>query len=132
MDHLRSTKNFTLQHLRFLVIDEADRLLSQNFNDWLKVLIAHIESKEGLQDALDTSTGSIDEGEEKDVDMPLETDALAPQLVDCCFPLLEESISSSILTSSVSGYILHPSVQHTSMLSLWTICRPRNSCSQLL
>lgn len=70
MDHLKATRNFTLQHLRFLVrsastifrgqcitdftilqvIDEADRLLSQNFNDWLKVLNERIQSEETPDD----------------------------------------------------------------------------------
>lgn len=41
VDHISSTRNFTLQHLRFLVIDEADRLLNQSYHDWLtKVLQA--------------------------------------------------------------------------------------------
>lgn len=58
IDHLNGTPNFSLQHLRFLVgrsahllasviekhvqvIDEADRLLAQSFQDWLaQVLIA--------------------------------------------------------------------------------------------
>jgi ATP-dependent RNA helicase DDX51/DBP6 len=31
IDHILSTPNFTLQHLRFLVIDEADRLLNAVF-----------------------------------------------------------------------------------------------------
>ncbi|KAK2460978.1 hypothetical protein APHAL10511_007448 [Amanita phalloides] len=35
IDHLNGTSNFSLQHLRFLVIDEADRLLAQSFQDWL-------------------------------------------------------------------------------------------------
>ncbi|ORX97486.1 DEAD-domain-containing protein [Basidiobolus meristosporus CBS 931.73] len=35
IDHLTSTPNFTLQHLRYLVIDEADRLLNQSYQDWL-------------------------------------------------------------------------------------------------
>lgn len=35
MDHLNGTPNFSLQHLRFLVIDEADRLLAQSFQGWL-------------------------------------------------------------------------------------------------
>jgi ATP-dependent RNA helicase DDX51/DBP6 len=43
MDHLTSTPNFTLQHLRFLVIDEADRLLNQSFQNWLAQVIAHIQ-----------------------------------------------------------------------------------------
>lgn len=41
MDHLTSTPNFTLQHLRFLVIDEADRLLTQSFQNWLAQVLAH-------------------------------------------------------------------------------------------
>ncbi|RCH91966.1 ATP-dependent RNA helicase dbp6 [Rhizopus stolonifer] len=41
IDHLNSTPNFTLQHVRFLVVDEADRLLNQSFNDWLnRILLA--------------------------------------------------------------------------------------------
>ncbi|KAI0035414.1 P-loop containing nucleoside triphosphate hydrolase protein [Vararia minispora EC-137] len=40
MDHLHATPNFTLQHLRFLVIDEADRLLAQSFQDWLAQVLA--------------------------------------------------------------------------------------------
>ena len=41
MDHLNGTPNFSLQHLRFLVIDEADRLLAQSFQGWLtRVLLA--------------------------------------------------------------------------------------------
>ncbi|KAJ3295310.1 ATP-dependent RNA helicase dbp6, partial [Borealophlyctis nickersoniae] len=35
MDHLNGTEGFTLRHLRFLVIDEADRLLNQSYQDWL-------------------------------------------------------------------------------------------------
>ncbi|KAG8903638.1 ATP-dependent RNA helicase dbp6 [Tulasnella sp. 403] len=35
VDHITSTPNFTLQHLRFLVIDEADRLISGSFQSWL-------------------------------------------------------------------------------------------------
>ncbi|RDB26213.1 ATP-dependent RNA helicase dbp6 [Hypsizygus marmoreus] len=40
MDHLHGTPNFSLQHLRFLVIDEADRLLAQSFQDWLIQVLA--------------------------------------------------------------------------------------------
>ena len=41
VDHLSSTRNFTLHHVRFLVIDEADRLLDQSYHGWLgKVLKA--------------------------------------------------------------------------------------------
>ncbi|CAL1716551.1 unnamed protein product [Somion occarium] len=40
IDHLNGTPNFSLQHLRFLVIDEADRLLAQSFQDWLARVLA--------------------------------------------------------------------------------------------
>mmetsp|Transcript_8094 Transcript_8094/g.26918 ORF Transcript_8094/g.26918 Transcript_8094/m.26918 type:complete len:338 (+) Transcript_8094:683-1696(+) len=33
--HLRETKGFSLAHLRFLVVDEADRLLRQDYQGWL-------------------------------------------------------------------------------------------------
>ncbi|WFD03573.1 RNA helicase [Malassezia obtusa] len=39
VDHLRGTPSFTLQHLRFLVIDEADRLLGQSFQQWVSTLL---------------------------------------------------------------------------------------------
>lgn len=35
VDHLDKTVGFTLQHLRFLVVDEADRLLSQSYHNWI-------------------------------------------------------------------------------------------------
>ncbi|KAF7976598.1 hypothetical protein HWV62_6090 [Athelia sp. TMB] len=45
IDHINGTPNFSLQHLRFLlmlskVIDEADRLLAQSFQDWLAQVLA--------------------------------------------------------------------------------------------
>ncbi|KAG7089878.1 hypothetical protein E1B28_011516 [Marasmius oreades] len=40
IDHLTGTPNFSLQHLRFLVIDEADRLLAQSYQDWLIQILA--------------------------------------------------------------------------------------------
>ena len=36
IDHLDNTPGFTLQHLRWLVIDEADRLLSQSYHGWIQ------------------------------------------------------------------------------------------------
>ncbi|EJD53343.1 DEAD-domain-containing protein [Auricularia subglabra TFB-10046 SS5] len=42
IDHLDGTEGFTLQHLRFLVIDEADRLLTQSFQDWLARVLSAI------------------------------------------------------------------------------------------
>ncbi|KAK9238313.1 P-loop containing nucleoside triphosphate hydrolase protein [Lipomyces kononenkoae] len=45
VDHIRSTQGFTLQHLRYLVIDEADRLLNQSFQDWADVLMESLHAK---------------------------------------------------------------------------------------
>ena len=45
IDHLQHTRNFSLQHVRFLVIDEADRLLNQSFDGWLSTVQAHIDGR---------------------------------------------------------------------------------------
>ncbi|KAG6895381.1 hypothetical protein C0992_001568 [Termitomyces sp. T32_za158] len=56
MDHLHETPNFSLQHLRFLVIDEADRLLAQSFQDWLAQVLAATRPSTRTEDS--PSTGS--------------------------------------------------------------------------
>jgi len=38
VDHLKSTKGFSLISLKWLVIDEADRLLDQSFQEWAETL----------------------------------------------------------------------------------------------
>jgi ATP-dependent RNA helicase DDX47/RRP3 len=40
VDHLENTKGFTLRTVRFLVMDEADRLLSMDFEDALNKIIS--------------------------------------------------------------------------------------------
>ncbi|OJA16484.1 hypothetical protein AZE42_08913 [Rhizopogon vesiculosus] len=67
IDHLSGTTNFSLQHLRFLVIDEADRLLAQSFQDWLAQVLA----------ATQPSPRMVSETTENDVSSPL-CDSLAP------------------------------------------------------
>lgn len=50
VEHLQETSNFTLQHLQFLVIDEADRLMMQSYNDWLpKVLHSIYKDEEKIK-----------------------------------------------------------------------------------
>jgi ATP-dependent RNA helicase DDX51/DBP6 len=44
VDHLQSTGGFTLEHLRFLVIDEADRVIENVQNDWLYHLYSHFNA----------------------------------------------------------------------------------------
>ena len=44
VDHLQSTPGFTLKYLRFLVIDEADRVIENMQNDWLYHVYSHINT----------------------------------------------------------------------------------------
>mmetsp|Transcript_48624 Transcript_48624/g.126144 ORF Transcript_48624/g.126144 Transcript_48624/m.126144 type:complete len:467 (-) Transcript_48624:344-1744(-) len=44
MDHLTGVFGTLLSSLRFLVVDEADRLLSQSYQQWAGCLISHIRS----------------------------------------------------------------------------------------
>ncbi|TGO23247.1 hypothetical protein BPAE_0139g00180 [Botrytis paeoniae] len=39
VEHLKSTPGFTLQHVKWLVIDEADKLLDQSFQQWLDIVM---------------------------------------------------------------------------------------------
>ncbi|XP_058829795.1 probable ATP-dependent RNA helicase Dbp73D isoform X2 [Topomyia yanbarensis] len=45
VEHLHSTTGFTLRHLRFLIIDEADRVMDQIQNDWLYHLNKHVKAE---------------------------------------------------------------------------------------
>ncbi|PNS18280.1 hypothetical protein CAC42_7649 [Sphaceloma murrayae] len=45
VEHLQNTVGFTLDDLEYLVIDEADRLLDQSFQDWVKVINGALEPK---------------------------------------------------------------------------------------
>ncbi|RHY56579.1 hypothetical protein DYB30_008391 [Aphanomyces astaci] len=42
VDHLEQTPHFTLQHVQFVVVDEADRLLNQSYQDWITKLYQSI------------------------------------------------------------------------------------------
>ncbi|KAL7409670.1 P-loop containing nucleoside triphosphate hydrolase protein [Mrakia frigida] len=53
IDHLNGTPGFSLEFLRFLIIDEADRLLTQSFQDWLQVVLAKTRS---------TSSSKVEQG----------------------------------------------------------------------
>lgn len=49
VDHLEQTPGFTLQHLQILVVDEADRLLNQSYQDWIPKIYASIfNGQEGV------------------------------------------------------------------------------------
>ncbi|KAI0787926.1 P-loop containing nucleoside triphosphate hydrolase protein [Fomes fomentarius] len=72
IDHLNGTPNFSLQHLRFLVIDEADRLLAQSFQDWLAQVLAATRPPRPSDDP------SIHASEHLDTSTRLHPDGLAP------------------------------------------------------
>jgi ATP-dependent RNA helicase DDX51/DBP6 len=44
VDHLDHTPHFSLQHLRFLVVDEADRLLGQSYHNWIDRVLESVHS----------------------------------------------------------------------------------------
>lgn len=44
VDHLQATPGFSLHHLKYLVIDEADRVIERMHNDWLYHLERHLIS----------------------------------------------------------------------------------------
>jgi ATP-dependent RNA helicase DDX51/DBP6 len=46
VDHIRYTKGFTLKYLDWLVIDEADRLLNESFQDWVDVVMGSLNSRQ--------------------------------------------------------------------------------------
>jgi len=45
VEHIQSTTGFHLRDVRWLVIDEADRLLDQSFQEWVDVLMNSLKSE---------------------------------------------------------------------------------------
>ncbi|EFR04268.1 ATP-dependent RNA helicase dbp6 [Nannizzia gypsea CBS 118893] len=46
VDHIRSTKGFILDSLEWLIIDEADRLLNESFQEWVETVLPALDTKE--------------------------------------------------------------------------------------
>ncbi|WFD34692.1 RNA helicase [Malassezia cuniculi] len=64
VDHISGTPGLSLEHLRFLVVDEADRLLGQSFQQWVSVLLDAIErsapkTEPWTRDDMDTASSSV-------------------------------------------------------------------------
>ncbi|GAA6039952.1 hypothetical protein JCM8097_002637 [Rhodosporidiobolus ruineniae] len=75
IDHLKSTKGFSLQHLRFLVVDEADRLLTQSFHDWLPTVLAALKPSSSSS----APVAAAEKAEEEKTEEGLKkADAMAP------------------------------------------------------
>lgn len=58
VEHIHSTTGFTLEHVQWLVIDEADRLLDESFQQWVDVVLPGLEYLPPL-DALHQPRSSI-------------------------------------------------------------------------
>ena len=39
VDLVENLRGFTLQHARYLIVDEADRLLDQSYQDWAQIVL---------------------------------------------------------------------------------------------
>jgi len=52
-EHILHTPGFTLQHLQYLVLDEADRLLHQSFQNWTELAMKEISTPKVLQTEVD-------------------------------------------------------------------------------
>ncbi|KKA27226.1 hypothetical protein TD95_003326 [Thielaviopsis punctulata] len=53
VDHLRHTPGFSLAHVRWLVVDEADKLLAQSFQGWLGAAMGRLARDAGVFSARD-------------------------------------------------------------------------------
>ncbi|KAI4147898.1 MAG: hypothetical protein LQ340_005328 [Diploschistes diacapsis] len=60
VDHVRTTNGFTLEHLQWLIIDEADKLLDQGFQQWLEVVIPLLETEPTTSNNPRTMSASYD------------------------------------------------------------------------
>ncbi|EXJ66376.1 uncharacterized protein A1O5_10528 [Cladophialophora psammophila CBS 110553] len=49
VDHLKSTLGFTLDNVKWLVVDEADRLLNESYQEWIAVVKPALESRTATQ-----------------------------------------------------------------------------------
>ncbi|KAG0227018.1 P-loop containing nucleoside triphosphate hydrolase protein [Mortierella sp. GBAus27b] len=90
IDHIKSTPNFTLQHLRFLVIDEADRLLNQSFQDWLYHILTAIHPSPEKR-SLGADGSETIQLKRDQYGFPIH-DAIAPGFLDSFFRLPESDV----------------------------------------
>ena len=72
--HLESTPGFSLRHLRFLIVDETDRLLRQAYQGWLPKVMAALHGGSGSSGASSASSehqqGSEEQQQQQQQDAP--------------------------------------------------------------
>ncbi|RMZ79077.1 hypothetical protein DV737_g3583, partial [Chaetothyriales sp. CBS 132003] len=44
VDHLQSTRGFRLDHVKWLVVDEADRLLNESYQEWIDTVVPALQT----------------------------------------------------------------------------------------
>lgn len=53
VEHLKSTPGFSLEYVKWLVVDEADKLLDQSFQQWLETVMERLGPKQPLSKSND-------------------------------------------------------------------------------
>lgn len=60
VEHLEQTPGFSLDYVRWLVVDEADKLLAQSFQGWLEVVLEQLKtSRFSARDFLDVGFSGV-------------------------------------------------------------------------
>lgn len=61
VDHINRTPGFTLDYVRWLVVDEADKLLAQTFQDWVLTVmpLLNLTDKPGARDLSDSNKSGV-------------------------------------------------------------------------
>lgn len=59
LDHLQGTAGFTLEHCQYLVLDEADRLLGNAYDHWVRTLIRNTGAVNSVQSSRDLAMTSF-------------------------------------------------------------------------
>ena len=59
LDHINSTPGFSLSHVKYLVMDEADRLMSQHYQGWVDIVYKHLEPSLPVQVPISLSSSTI-------------------------------------------------------------------------
>ncbi|KAK7731823.1 ATP-dependent RNA helicase dbp6 [Cytospora paraplurivora] len=61
VDHINRTPGFTLDYVRWLVVDEADKLLAQTFQDWVPLVMPLLSTtdKSGARDFPDSNKSGV-------------------------------------------------------------------------
>lgn len=102
LDHLQLTKGFTLQYLRFLVLDEADRLLGNAYHGWVRSLVH--SASETTQSLSKVSEDSRPQKKQR-MDSPAPLEAMNSDLVHSYLsvkPPLQRLLFSATLTDNPS------------------------------